>query len=84
MRECLGLPSRLPPIGHTIRKGETEELRILLSILGGPEAIPHICATEELFVPWTILVDQDGIVVDLTPGWSKETQRKYAALAGTP
>jgi len=52
--------------------------------LGGTDAIAGIYATEELFVPLTILVDRNGIVLDLIPGWSKETQRKYAALAAEP
>jgi thiol-disulfide isomerase/thioredoxin len=52
--------------------------------LGGPEAIATIYATDELFVPLTLLVDPTGIVLDLMPGWSKETQRKYSSLATEP
>jgi hypothetical protein len=51
-------------------------------LVGGTNAIEKIYATEELTVPLTILVDENGIVKDLFPGWSAETQRKFAALAG--
>ena len=49
---------------------------------GGVAAIEQIYATDELSVPLTILVDEKGIVRDLIPGWSAQTQRKFAALAG--
>ena len=49
---------------------------------GGVTAIEQIYATDELSVPLTILVDDKGIVRDLIPGWSAQTQRKFAALAG--
>ncbi len=51
-------------------------------LVGGTNAIEKIYATDELSVPLTILVDEKGIVTDLIPGWSAETQRKFAALAG--
>ena len=51
-------------------------------VVGGTTAIERIYATDELSVPLTILVDEKGIVTDLIPGWSNETQRKFAALAG--
>ncbi len=51
-------------------------------VIGGTNAIEQIYATDELSVPLTILVDDKGIVTDLIPGWSKKTQRKFAALAG--
>ena len=49
---------------------------------GGVAAIEQIYATDELSVPLTILVDEKGIVRDLIPGWSPQTQAKFAALAG--
>jgi thiol-disulfide isomerase/thioredoxin len=49
---------------------------------GGVAAIEQIYATDELSVPLTILVDEKGIVRDLIPGWSAQTQQKFAALAG--
>ena len=50
--------------------------------VGGVAAIEQIYATDELSVPLTILVDENGIVRDLIPGWSVQTQKKFAALAG--
>jgi thiol-disulfide isomerase/thioredoxin len=51
-------------------------------LVGGTTAIEQIYATDELSVPLTILVDEKGIVRDLIPGWSAQTQKKFAALAG--
>jgi len=50
--------------------------------IGGIKAIEQIYATDELSVPLSILVDKNGIVKELIPGWSAETQRKFAALVG--
>ena len=52
------------------------------NLIGGVTAIENIYATDELSVPLTILVDERGIVTDLIPGWSAETQRKFDALTG--
>ena len=49
-------------------------------VAGGVPAITAIYATDELSVPLTILVDEKGIVADLIPGWSAETQRKFERL----
>ncbi len=51
-------------------------------LIGGTAAIENIYATDELSVPLTILVDEKGIVKDLIPGWSAETQRKFTVLVG--
>jgi thiol-disulfide isomerase/thioredoxin len=50
--------------------------------VGGVAAIERLYATDELSVPLTILVDENGVVSDLIPGWSAQTQSKFAALAG--
>jgi thiol-disulfide isomerase/thioredoxin len=64
-------------------KGYVAKSRVTYPILvGGVTAIENIYATDELSVPLTILVDDKGIVKDLIPGWSHETQRKFAALVG--
>ncbi len=63
--------------GYVVKKQVTYPI-----LVGGVMAIEQIYATDELAVPLTILVDENGIVTDLIPGWSKETQRKFAALAG--
>jgi thiol-disulfide isomerase/thioredoxin len=52
------------------------------TVIGGVTAIEQIYATDELSVPLTILVDDKGIVTDLIPGWSQETQRKFNVLVG--
>jgi thiol-disulfide isomerase/thioredoxin len=52
------------------------------NFVGGVAAIEQIYATDELSVPLTILVDENGIVRDLIPGWSAQTRGKFAALAG--
>lgn len=64
-------------------KGYVAQKRITYPIvIGGVSAIENIYATDELSVPLTILVDESGIVKDLIPGWSAETQRKFAAMTG--
>ncbi len=63
--------------GYAAKKAVTYPI-----LVGGTTAIEQIYATDELAVPLTILVDEKGIVTDLIPGWSAETQRKFAALAG--
>lgn len=50
--------------------------------IGGVSAIEQIFATDELTVPLSILVDENGIVRDLIPGWSAETRRKLEILIG--
>ncbi len=52
------------------------------NLIGGVTAIEQIYATDELSVPLTILVDERGIVRELIPGWSQETQRKFNLLTG--
>ena len=64
-------------------KGYVAGKRVTYPILvGGTIAIEQLYATEELSVPLSILVDEKGIVTDLIPGWSAETQRKFAQLVG--
>ena len=64
-------------------KGYIAKSRVTYPIvIGGVAAIEKIYATDELSVPLTILVDDKGIVTDLIPGWSLETQRKFDLLVG--
>jgi len=51
-------------------------------LIGGVAAIENIYATDELSVPLTILVDDKGVVKELIPGWSAETERKFNLLTG--
>jgi thiol-disulfide isomerase/thioredoxin len=52
------------------------------NFFGGVEAIESLYATDELSVPMSIVVDERGIVTEIIPGWSAETQRRFRALAG--
>jgi thiol-disulfide isomerase/thioredoxin len=64
-------------------KGYAASKRVTYPILiGGTPAIENIYATDELSVPLSILVDDKGIVKELIPGWSAETQRKFNLLIG--
>ena len=65
-----------------IKKYITEKGVTYLNFAGGVAAIENIYATDELSVPLSILVDDKGIVKDLIPGWSLETQRKFAEMSG--
>jgi hypothetical protein len=51
-------------------------------LLGGVAAIESLYATDELSVPMSIVVDERGIVEEIIPGWSAETQKRFRALAG--
>jgi len=50
--------------------------------VGGLPVIEKLFATDELTVPLTLLLDENGVVTELIPGWSAETRRRFAALAG--
>jgi thiol-disulfide isomerase/thioredoxin len=69
--------------GANVRKYVAEKRVNYPILLGGVTAIEQLYATDELSVPLSILVDEKGIVQDLIPGWSAETQRKFAQLVGS-
>jgi thiol-disulfide isomerase/thioredoxin len=50
--------------------------------IGGVSAISQLFATDELTVPLSVVIDQDGRVEQLISGWSSDTQRRFEALAG--
>ena len=52
------------------------------NFLGGVKVIESLYATDELSVPMSIIVDERGIVTEIIPGWSAETRKRFAALAG--
>lgn len=52
------------------------------NFLGGVAAIESLYATDELSVPMSIVVDERGVVAEIIPGWSAETQKRFRALAG--
>jgi thiol-disulfide isomerase/thioredoxin len=66
--------------GANIKKYVAEKRVSYPILLGGVPAIEQLYATDELSVPLSILVDEKGVVRDLIPGWSAETQRKFAQL----
>jgi thiol-disulfide isomerase/thioredoxin len=51
-------------------------------LVAGPDALEQIYAGDEVTVPLSFLVDGDGLVTDLLPGWSDESRRRLEALAG--
>ena len=65
-----------------IRKYIAEKGVTYPNFIGGVAAIENIYATDELSVPLSILVNDKGIVKELIPGWSQETQRKFAEMTG--
>lgn len=50
--------------------------------LGGESAIQELYRGDELSVPLSVLIDEQGIVREIIPGWSDEARRRYASLAG--
>jgi thiol-disulfide isomerase/thioredoxin len=68
--------------GINIRKYVAEKRVTYPILIGGVPAIEQIYATDELTVPLSILVNDKGVVTDLIPGWSSETQRKFQVLTG--
>jgi len=50
--------------------------------LGGVAAIEQLYARDELVIPVSFLVDEQGVVSEIIPGWSSQTRRRLAALAG--
>ena len=49
---------------------------------GGVPAIEQLYRTDELWVPMSVLLDQSGTVIEIIRGWSDETRRRFASLAG--
>jgi len=52
-------------------------------LLGGITSVERLYATEEMAVPLSIIVNDRGVVTELIPGWSAQTQRRFTELAGT-
>ena len=68
--------------GVNIRRYVTEKRITYPIVIGGVPAIESIYATDELSVPLSILVDDKGTIIDLIPGWSAETKRKFQTMVG--
>jgi len=63
--------------GVNIRRYLAEKKITYPIVVGGVPAIENIYATDELTVPLSILLDDKGIVLDIIPGWSAETRKKF-------
>ncbi|HYO62910.1 MAG TPA: redoxin family protein [Pyrinomonadaceae bacterium] len=50
--------------------------------LGGVAAAEALYAGEEMEVPMSIVVDERGVVLEVIPGWSAKTERRFKELAG--
>jgi peroxiredoxin len=48
---------------------------------GGVPAIEALYATDDLFVPMSVVVDATGIVTDVLPGWTEQTRQRFVSLA---
>ncbi len=48
---------------------------------GGATALEGLFLSDEVTVPLSIVVDENGKVVDLVSGWSSGTQRKFEGMA---
>lgn len=63
--------------------GYAEEIGVGYPILvAGPDALEKIYAGDEVTVPLSFIVDGEGVVTELLPGWSDESRRHLEALAG--
>ena len=49
-------------------------------LAGGVGFVEKLFATDELQVPLTLLLDERATVLEIIPGWSHETQRRFAEL----
>lgn len=63
--------------------GYAEEIGVGYPILvAGPDALEKIYAGDEVTVPLSFIVDGEGVVTELLPGWSDESRRRLEGLAG--
>lgn len=49
-----------------------------------PAAMGELFASDEVTVPLTLLVDADGRLAELIPGWSDASRRSFERLLGSP
>lgn len=64
-------------------KGFLARTRVSYPILiGGVNSVEQLYATDDMTVPLSILVNDRGIVTEVIPGWSAQTQRQFRDLAG--
>ena len=51
---------------------------------GGTPVLESLFLSDEVTVPLSIVLDENGKVTDLVSGWSNATQKKFEALIGNP
>ena len=68
--------------GVNVRQYVLEKKVTYPIVIGDVPAIESIYATDELTVPLSIVIDDKGVVIDIIPGWSAETRRKFELLVG--
>ncbi len=50
-------------------------------LVGGASSVERLYAGDEVTVPLSILLAEDGTVLELIPGWSAESRQRFEALA---
>ena len=94
MPELQKLASRLQTggtdlVGISVDTDTTADIRGFLSkagvtypvFNGGTRALESLFLSDEVTVPLSIVLDENGKVTDLVSGWSSATQKKFEALA---
>ena len=51
---------------------------------GGIPAVEKLYASDELTVPMSFILDDTGTMVELIPGWSERTRRRFEELVAEP
>lgn len=51
-------------------------------LIGGVKSVEQLYATDDMTVPLSVVINDRGVVTELIPGWSAQTQRRFADLAG--
>ena len=49
-----------------------------------PCGVERLYATGELTVPMSFILDDTGTVIELIPGWSERTRRRFEELVDEP
>jgi peroxiredoxin len=62
---------------------EKNEIRypILIAL---EESMPRVVKGDEMSVPFSLLLDEDGTLLEAFSGWSRETHAALEALTGQP
>ncbi|MGH9504569.1 MAG: redoxin family protein [Terriglobales bacterium] len=79
--DLIGLNVDAEPDGHVQQFLKKVPVNYPIYV-GGVPAISQLFATDELTVPLSLVIDQNGRVEQLISGWSPDTRRSFQALAG--